>query len=271
MAREEEDRKLRLREALERRRRKEQYEFEQATNPTQPQAYGLATQRGPGNWVQPTRDYVPARFDDEGNILSGASWKPGADMPAGDPYAMNPKDAALADYRERKLRQDAQYQRDRVAAMRERKASGDGLTTFQRLSIEERRKNRERLERNSGKGGTTEKGWREGLDQTLTSIQSAEPGKLKSIIRQYGGDAMMTDNMDDEMLREAAYSVAETYWNKRKPGSKADDSAQSDERGSGAKKAPQDVLAQARAAIATKGRAAVVARLAELGYSDEGL
>jgi hypothetical protein len=83
----------------------------------------------------------------------------------------------------------------------------------------------------SGAGGMTEKGWREGFDSTLSSIEDAGEGKLKSVIRQYGGDNIMLpekpkvgDSGDyTDMLRETAFAVAETYWNERKPSNKKAD------------------------------------------------
>lgn len=216
---EREQRAMALQEALERRRIARAQNIKTKTAVPVPVPYGNPVQRGPGNWEQPTKIERGALLNENTLELDRpASLEDGPYMPTTDPNALTP--AQMETARQKELDRESRENAARIRGA-SRGGSGGGMTEFQRASIDERKANRERLEKQrGGSGGMTEKGWREGMDATLSSIQGAEAGKLKSIIRQYGGDNIMTANMDDDMLREAAFSVAETYWNERKPSGK---------------------------------------------------
>lgn len=175
-----------------------------------------------GNWVQPTQIASGALVDDELNVTRPAKMMPGRSIPTTDPNAPTPYQAAMLE--QKQLDRDSRIEAARIRSSRSGSSRApigyDGLTPDQRADNARADAKEKRLAGKVGNGGMTEKGWREGMDSTLSSIQGAEDGKLKSIIRQYGGDNIMTGDMDTEMLREAAFSVAETYWNERKPSSK---------------------------------------------------
>jgi hypothetical protein len=121
--REDEERRMQIEEALAKRRLAWQTQMENKINPRQPEPYGVPVQRGPGNWAQPTQQYVPPEFDPETyDITKPASYVPGPDMPAQDPTALSPKDAAMQDYRERQLAQQKELSEARTAALGRRSA-----------------------------------------------------------------------------------------------------------------------------------------------------
>lgn len=122
--REDEERRMQIEEALAKRRLAWQTQMENKINPRQPEPYGVPVQRGPGNWAQPTQQYVPPEFDPETyDITKPASYVPGPDMPAQDPTALSPKDAAMQDYRERQLAQQRELSEAHTAALG-RRSSG---------------------------------------------------------------------------------------------------------------------------------------------------
>ncbi len=121
--REEEERRMQIEEALAKRRLAWQTQTENKINPRRPEAVGVPVQRGPDNWAQPTEQYVPPEFDPETfDITKPASYVPGPDLPASDPRALSPKDAALRDYRERQLTQQKELGEARTAALGRRSA-----------------------------------------------------------------------------------------------------------------------------------------------------
>lgn len=183
---------------------------------------GAPVKDAAGNWVQPTQVASGALVDDELNVTRPASMLPGRSIPTTDPYAPTPYQSAMLE--QKQLDRNARIEAAKIRGSRgggssRAEVGDDGLTAYQREQLKRTDAREERLSNQSGKGsgGMTEKGWREGMDQTLSSIQGAEDGKLKSIIRQYGGDNILTGDMDTNMLRDTAFSVAETYWNERKP------------------------------------------------------
>lgn len=218
--REDEARAIKLQDELERRRFARKNNMEASVALDAPVPFGVPVDRGGGRFEQATRVPVRALLNENtAEVVRPASWADGPSIPVPDPNALTP--AQMETARQKELDRESRENAARIRGA-SRGGSGGGMTEFQRASIDERKANRERLEKQrGGSGGMTEKGWREGMDATLSSIQGAEAGKLKSIIRQYGGDNIMTANMDDDMLREAAFSVAETYWNERKPSNKA--------------------------------------------------
>ena len=121
--REEEERRMQIEEALAKRRLAWQTQMENKINPRRPEAVGVPVQRGPGNWAQPTEQYVPPEFDPETfDITKPASYVPGPDLPASDPMALSPEDAATMDYRERQLAQQKELGEARTAALGRRSA-----------------------------------------------------------------------------------------------------------------------------------------------------
>ena len=116
--REDEERRMQIEEALAKRRLAWQTQMENKINPRQPEPYGVPVQRGPGNWAQPTQQYIPPEFDPETyDVTKPASYVPGPDMPAQDPTALSPKDAAMQDYRERQLAQQRELSEAHTAAL----------------------------------------------------------------------------------------------------------------------------------------------------------
>ncbi len=178
-----------------------------------------------GNWIQRTQIASGALLDDDLNVTRPPAMLPGRSIPTTDPNAPTQYQQAMLE--QKQLDRDARIEAAKIRGSRgggssRAEVGDDGLTAYQREQLKRTDAREERLSNQSGKGsgGMTEKGWREGMDQTLSSIQGAEDGKLKSIIRQYGGDNILTGDMDTNMLRDTAFSVAETYWNERKPGNK---------------------------------------------------
>lgn len=198
---------------------------EQASKPPDQRASGMPFPAGPGGFQQATEVATPVKFDNDGNVIEAAGWAPGPSVAVPDPNALDPYKAAMLE--QKQLDRDARIEAAKIRGSRGGGSSRapvgeDGLTAYQREQLKRTDAREDRLSNQSGKGtgGMTEKGWREGMDQTLSSIQGAEDGKLKSIIRQYGGDNILTGDMDTDMLRDTAFSVAETYWNERKPSNK---------------------------------------------------
>lgn len=90
----------------------------------------------------------------------------------------------------------------------------DGLTAYQRAQLEERRKNRERLERNGGKGGERPDNVRKAWDEEAMRIGEMEGEALRSKAAQYGMDqrGMPTD---DETLKAALLAQVDAEYGKR--------------------------------------------------------
>lgn len=126
MRRADEERQLKLQEALERRRIRMQYEAKYDLEPQAPTPFGAPVQRGPGNWVQQTKVPTRAQFDDENRIVQPSLMQEGPEYTVPDPYALDPKDAAMRDYRERQLAQQAELSRERSAALRARGGGSGG-------------------------------------------------------------------------------------------------------------------------------------------------
>lgn len=124
MRRADEERQLKLQEALERRRIRMQYEAKYDLEPQAPAPFGAPVQRGPGNWVQQTKVPTRAQFDDENRIIQPSLMQEGPEYTVPDPYALDPKDAAMQDYRERQLAQQKELSEARTAALAERRSSG---------------------------------------------------------------------------------------------------------------------------------------------------
>lgn len=237
---------------------------EQASKPANQRASGAPFLTAPGGYQQNTEIATPVEFDENYDVKKASGWAPGPSVSVPDPNALDPYKAAMLE--QKQLDRDARIEAAKIRGSRgggssRAEVGADGLTAYQREQLKRTDAREERLSNQSGKGsgGMTEKGWREGMDSTLSSIQGAEDGKLKSIIRQYGGDNIMTGDMDTDMLREAAFSVAETYWNERKPSGKRD---APDKAGSGSyesaaaqvkAKRPDLSDADVRAYLATKG------------------
>lgn len=105
----------------------------------------------------------------------------------------------------------------------------DGLTAYQRAQLEERRKNRERLERNGGKGGERPDNVRKAWDEEAMRIGEMEGEALRSKAAQYGMDHRGLPT-DDETLRAALLAQVDAEYGKRlesarSRGGKRDESA----------------------------------------------
>lgn len=251
---------------------------EQASKPPDQRASGMPFPAGPGGFQQATEVATPVKFDNEGNVTEAAGWAPGPSVSVPAPInkfkeSKRVSGNDLVTYRVYEDGSEEEVARGpRASAGRGGGSGGSGAKDrfelrniggrVMRVNIttgEKEDMGPSAGEGSSGSGGMTEKGWREGMDQTLSSIQGAEDGKLKSIIRQYGGDNILTGDMDTDMLRDTAFSVAETYWNERKPSGKKDapDKASSGSYESAAAqvkaKRPDLSDADVRAYLATKG------------------
>lgn len=251
---------------------------EQASKPPDQRASGMPFPAGPGGFQQATEVATPVKFDNEGNVTEAAGWAPGPSVAVPAPVnkfkeSKRVSGSDLVTYRVYEDGSEEEVARGpRASAGRGGGSGGSGAKDrfelrnigghVMRVNIttgEKEDMGPSAGEGSGGSGGMTEKGWREGMDQTLSSIQGAEDGKLKSIIRQYGGDNILTGDMDTDMLRDTAFSVAETYWNERKPSGKRD---APDKAGSGSyesaaaqvkAKRPDLSDADVRAYLATKG------------------
>lgn len=123
----------------------------------------------------------------------------------------------------------------------------DGLTAYQRAQLEERRKNRERLERNGGKGGERPDNVRKAWDDEAVRIGEMEGEALRSKATQYGMDQRGLPT-DDETLRSALLAQVDAEYGKRlesarSRGGRREEPKQETKRGDnppvdGAKKAP---------------------------------
>lgn len=128
--RENDQRLTALQESIEKRRYAREMNRKARDEKQLPQPYGTPVQRGPGNWVQPTQEFQPSTYDEQtGDPLTESSWKPGADTPTADPYALTPKEQQKADLEERKFEQQVKYQDGRVAAMGRKGSGGSGGST----------------------------------------------------------------------------------------------------------------------------------------------
>lgn len=229
---------------------------EQASRPPDQRASGMPFPVGPGGFQQATEVATPVRFDNDGNVIEAAGWKPGPSVAVPDPNALDPYKAAMLE--QKQLDRDARIEAAKIRGSRggssRTEVGEDGLTAYQREQLKRTDAREERLSNQSGKGsgGMTEKGWREGMDATLNSIQGAEAGKLKTIIRQYGGDNQVImpgsdPEQDLESLRETAFAVAETYWNERKPGKPAKSQGEKPGNSAGLLSAPPAAVAELKA------------------------
>ena len=251
---------------------------EQASKPADQRASGAPFLTAPGGYQQNTEIATPVEFDENYDVKKAAGWAPGPSVAVPAPVnkfkeSKRVSGSDLVTYRVYEDGSEEEVARGpRASAGRGGGSGGSGAKDrfelrnigghVMRVNIttgEKEDMGPSAGEGSGGSGGMTEKGWREGMDQTLSSIQGAEDGKLKSIIRQYGGDNILTGDMDTDMLRDTAFSVAETYWNERKPSGKRD---APDKAGSGSyesaaaqvkAKRPDLSDADVRAYLATKG------------------
>ncbi len=278
--REDEERRMQIEEALAKRRLAWQTQMENKINPRQPEPYGVPVQRGPGNWAQPTQQYVPPEFDPETyDVTKPASYVPGPDIPAQDPTALSPKDAAMQDYRERQLALQKELGEGRNAALRTRGNSADrpmGEAERRRLELQERRENR------LSQGGVEDSApasstkyskafeaertraarW---ADAQMKRFEKMDPAKALSTIKSETGVTAPTLPAYRELLIQQAMAP----WEKENPAPKSEGAVPKSE---GLQDPPPELLDEAKAAIAQgKSRAAVIQRLKENGYSSKGL
>ena len=222
---------------------------------------------GPGGFQQATEVATPVKFDGDGNVIEAAGWAPGPSVAVPDPMALNPKDAARLEFDRQKQADTNANAAARTAALGGRGGRGGGSSANDRFELrniggrvmrvnittgEKEDMGPSAGEGSGGAGGMTEKGWREGMDQTLSSIQGADAGKLKSIIRQYGGDNQVlipgaNDKETEAGLREMAFAVAETYWNERKPSKSAKSQGEKPGNSAGLLSAPPAAVAELKA------------------------
>lgn len=127
---EDEQRKLKIQEALDKRRRRLDVEYELAVNPPEDREAGDPMLTGPAGWVQPTERYVRPTFNPETDeIETPARWEAGPMRPARDPNALDPKTAARLEFDREKLdrmSEDNRYRTDRMASRGGRGGSGSG-------------------------------------------------------------------------------------------------------------------------------------------------
>jgi len=126
MRRSDEARQLKLQEALERRRIRMQYEAKYDLEPQAPTPFGAPVQRGPGNWVQQTKVPTRAQFDEENRIIQPSLMQDGPEYTVPDPYALDPKDAAMMEFRRDKAEMDAENYRERTEMYRSRPSGSGG-------------------------------------------------------------------------------------------------------------------------------------------------
>ncbi|MBK8168205.1 MAG: hypothetical protein IPK64_19840 [bacterium] len=279
MRRADEERQLKLQEALERRRIRMQYEAKYDLEPQAPTPFGAPVQRGPGNWVQQTKVPTRAQFDDENRIIQPSLMQEGPEYTVPDPYALDPKGAAMMDYRERQLAQQAELSRERSAALRARGNSADrpmGEAERRRLELEERRENRlsqGRAEDSASASGTKYSKALEAertrasrwADSQMKRFEKMDPAKALSTIKSETGVTAPTLPAYRELLIQQAMAP----WEKENPAPKSEGMAPKSE---GLQDPPPELLDEAKAAIAQgKSRAAVIQRLKENGYSAKGL
>ena len=142
----------------------------------------------------------------------------------------------------------------------------EGLTPYQRMQLEETRKNRERLERQSGKGGERPDNVRKAWDEEASRVSQMEGEALRSKARQYGMDQRGLPT-DDETLKSALLAQVDAEYGKRLESARSRKPAgQEAPTRSSAQPDQQDAIRQAKAAIAAGApRDAVIERLRKLG------
>ena len=279
MRRADEERQLKLQEALERRRIRMQYEAKYDLEPQAPTPFGAPVQRGPGNWVQQTKVPTRAQFDDENRIVQPSLMQEGPEYTVPDPYALDPKDAAMMDYRERQLALQKELGEGRNAALRTRGNSADrpmSEAERRRLELQERRENR--LSRGGAEDSapasstkyskafeaerTRAARW---ADAQMKRFEKMDPAKALSTIKSETGVTAPTLPAYRELLIQQAMAP----WEKENPAPKSEGVVPKSE---GLQDPPPELLDEAKAAIAQgKSRAAVIQRLKENGYSSKGL
>lgn len=116
--REDDTRLTALQESIEKRRYAREMNRKSRDEKQLPQAYGQPTFMGPGGYMQPTKQFIGPTYDENtGDPLTEAEWKDGPYMPAPDPNALKPYEAARIDLaRDNALMTDARY-RDRTDQM----------------------------------------------------------------------------------------------------------------------------------------------------------
>ncbi len=174
---------------------------EQASKPPDQRASGMPFPAGPGGFQQATEVATPVKFDGDGNVIEAAGWAPGPSVAVPDPMALNPKDAARLEFDRQKQADTNANAAARTAALGGRGGRGGGSSANDRFELrniggrvmrvnittgEKEDMGPSAGEGSGGAGGMTEKGWREGMDQTLSSIQGADAGKLKQVRRADG-------------------------------------------------------------------------------------
>ena len=279
MRRADEERQLKLQEALERRRIRMQYEAKYDLEPQAPTPFGAPVQRGPGNWVQQTKVPTRAQFDDENRIVQPSLMQEGPEYTVPDPYALDPKDAAMRDYRERQLALQKELGEGRNAALRTRGNSADrpmGEAERRRLELQERRENRlsQGGAEDSAPASSTKYSkafeaertraarW---ADAQMKRFEKMDPAKALSTIKSETGVTAPTLPAYRELLIQQAMAP----WEKENPAPKSEGVVPKSE---GLQDPPPELLDEAKAAIAQgKSRAAVIQRLKENGYSSKGL
>lgn len=279
MRRADEERQLKLQEALERRRIRMQYEAKYDLEPQAPTPFGAPVQRGPGNWVQQTKVPTRAQFDDENRIVQPSLMQEGPEYTVPNPYALDPKDAAMMDYRERQLALQKELGEGRNAALRTRGNSADrpmGEAERRRLELQERRENRlsQGGAEDSAPASSTKYSkafeaertraarW---ADAQMKRFEKMDPAKALSTIKSETGVTAPTLPAYRELLIQQAMAP----WEKENPAPKSEGAAPKSE---GLQDPPPELLDEAKTAIAQgKSRAAVIQRLKENGYTAKGL
>ena len=110
--------------------------FEATSTPQIPQPYGLPIQRGPRNWEVATRIVHPAMYDEQsGALTQPASVEEGPFMPAQDPNALKPYEAARIEEQRLAREQRGEYERGRLEVLRN-KTGKDGDSGADRRAAE---------------------------------------------------------------------------------------------------------------------------------------
>lgn len=264
-------------EELQRKRMREDaattYNLKTELEPPVPTPYGQPVQRGPGNWVQPTRIARPGRLAASGTAVeSPGAWEDGPDVPAQDPNALTP-------YQQAQISQKELDREAKIQAAKERRGSDgsgaprgeDGLTAYQREQLKLQREREARLtdQGTRGNGGKkdTPDAVRKTWTETAAQISTADTQTLRSIAAQYGMDQRGLPS-DDAALKDALLAQVDAEFGKRLESSAG--KARAPDSKDKTSPAPAKVLQSARDAIA-KGAdpAAVRKRVAEMLGIDE--
>lgn len=183
-----------------------------------PSPFGSPIKNESGNWVQPTKTPVGALLDEQtGDVVRPAALEDGPSLPAADPYALKPYEAA-------RLQDSALNRESRIEVAKIRGSRGggssraavgdDGLTAYQREQLKRTDAREERLGKQSSKGGERPDNIRKAWDDEAARTSALEGEALRSKAAQYGMDQRGLPT-DDETLRSALMAQIDAQYGKR--------------------------------------------------------